>query len=258
MMDKDTDTIHEEHNDAVVVLTMNAPARRNALSLAMRQRLTDRLLALDRDSHVRAIVLTGTGGHFCSGADLSEAAPTDLGEARERMMFNHALVRALVGCSKPIVAAVQGFAAGAGMSLALCCDLVVAGEHARFVASFGNVGLIGDLGLLRILPRRVGEAWARRILLLGEVVEASTAERIGLVNVVASGADTRRTALEWAARLATRAPLALAATKALLNDGLETILRRELDTQAALLLTEDFAEGRAAFAAKRQPVFQGR
>jgi enoyl-CoA hydratase/carnithine racemase len=157
-----------------------------------------------------------------------------------------------------VVAAVEGWAAGAGLSVALCCDLVVAAADARFVASFGNVGLIGDLGLLHTLPRRVGEAWARRILLLGETVDAATAERIGIAHAVAPAGAARQAALDWAARLAERAPLMIAMTKALLAEGLDAMLDRERESQAMLLLSADHAEGKAAFMDKRPPRFQGR
>jgi enoyl-CoA hydratase/carnithine racemase len=183
---------------------------------------------------------------------------SDLATARRRMDATHHLVRALTKLAKPVVAAVDGWAAGAGLSVALCCDLVVAGEDARFVASFGNVGLIADLGLLHTLPRRVGEAWTRRMLLFGEVVEAGPAERIGLVNAVVPPGTARAAALEWAARLAERAPLAIAMTKTLLAEGLDALLDREREQQATLFFTADHAEGKAAFAAKRKPLFQGR
>jgi 2-(1,2-epoxy-1,2-dihydrophenyl)acetyl-CoA isomerase len=175
-----------------------------------------------------------------------------------RMERTHQLVRTLAKFSKPVVAAIEGWAAGAGLSLALCCDFVVAAADARFVASFGNIGLIGDLGLLHTLPRRVGEAWARRILLLGETLDTTLAERIGIVQEVVPAGGARDAAQGWAARLAERAPLAVASTKALLAEGLDALLDREREQQAMLLLTEDHAEGKAAFAAKRAPRFAGR
>jgi enoyl-CoA hydratase/carnithine racemase len=254
----DATTLLEERAGPVAILTLNVPARRNALSAALRQRLADRLRAIETDPEVRSIVLTGAGGTFCSGGDLTDMQVTDLAGARARMEATHQLVRALVKSAKPIVAAVEGWAAGAGLSVALGCDLVVASAEARFVASFGNVGLIGDLGLLHTLPRRVGDAWARRILLLGETVDAATAERIGIAHAVVASGTARETALGFAARLAERAPLAIAMTKALLADGLDALLDREREQQAVLFQTADHAEGKAAFLAKRPPRFVGR
>ena len=251
-------SVDEERVGPVAVLTLNATARRNALSMAMRRELLERLRAIEANGDIRAVVLCGAGGTFCSGGDLTEMVVTDLATARRRMETTHQLVRTLVKLAKPVVAAVDGWAAGAGLSIALCCDLVVAGEDARFVASFGNVGLIADLGLLHTLPRRVGEAWTRRMLLLGETVEAAVAERIGLVSAVAPAGAARAVALEWAARLADRAPLPIAMTKAVLSEGLDALLDREREQQAMLFLTTDHAEGKAAFAAKRKPIFQGR
>ncbi len=248
----------EERVGSVAVLTLNVPARRNALSMALRQGLTERLRAIEADPEIRAVVLCGAGGNFCSGGDLTEMNATDIGAARARMGTTHQLVRALVKSAKPVVAAVDGWAAGAGLSIALCCDLVVAAPDARFVASFGNVGLIGDLGLLHTLPRRVGEAWARRILLLGEPVDAATAERIGIAHAVAPSGEARQAALDWAERLAARAPLAVAMTKAVLAEGLDALLDREREWQAMLFQTVDHAEGKAAFKDKRAPRFEGR
>jgi enoyl-CoA hydratase/carnithine racemase len=248
----------EERIGAVGVLTLNVPARRNALSQALRHMLLERLRAIETDPGVRAVVLCGAGGTFCSGGDLTEMQTTNVADARARMAFAHQIVRALIKSAKPVVAAVDGWAAGAGMSIALCCDFVVAAADARFVASFGNVGLIGDFGLLHTLPRRVGDAWARRILLLGEPVDAAVAERIGLAHVVVPSGTAREAALEWAAKLAKRAPLSIAVTKALLADGIDVLLERELEEQAKLFQSADHAEGKAAFAAKRPPRFQGR
>jgi enoyl-CoA hydratase/carnithine racemase len=248
----------EERAGAVAVLTLNVPAKRNALSMALRHSLMERLRALEGDAEIRAIVLQGTGGTFCSGGDLTEMTASDFAAVRQRMEVTHQLVRMLVKLGKPVVASVEGWAAGAGLSIALCCDLVVASAEARFVASFGNVGLIGDLGLLHTLPKRVGEVWARRILLLGETIDAALAERIGIAHAVVPTGNAQQAALDWANRLAERAPLPIALTKALLAEGLDALLDRERDAQAALFLTADHAEGKAAFAQKRPPRFVAR
>ena len=202
----------------IAILTLDNPARRNALSLEMRLKLTEALRRLDGDADVRALVLTGTGGHFCAGGDIAGQGSGSLADGRERFRMTHEMVRLLVRCSKPSIAAVEGWAAGAGLSLALLCDSVVAGEGAKFSAPFGKVGLIADLGLLHTLPRRIGEGRARQMLLYGEAMEAREA--------LATGLDE---ALDW-----------------------------EREAQAALMTTEDHAEGRNAFLEKRAPRFAGR
>jgi len=180
------DPVLADRDGAVLTLTLNAPARRNALSVAMRRALAEALEEADRS--VRVVILTGAGEHFCSGGDLSGMAVTRLAEGRERMREAHHLIRLMVTARFPIIAAVEGWCAGAGISLACAADHVVAGAGARFVASFGRVGLLPDLGLLHTLPARIGGARARELLLFGETVDAARAEAIGLVDrVVAAG-----------------------------------------------------------------------
>lgn len=246
----------EAREGAVAVLTLDNPARRNALSMAMRVALLDALRRIEPDPAVRAVVLTGAGGNFCSGGDITEMGRKTLAEGRERFRVTHDLVRLLIGLSKPVVAAIEGWAAGAGLAVALCCDTVVAGPDARFVASFGGVGLVGDFGLLHTLPRRVGEGRARQMLLFGEPVDAAEAAGMGLVDRVAP--DARGEAARLAGVLAGRAPLPMALTKRCLAEGLDAALARERDMQAALYMTDDHTEGVAAFLGKRAPVFGGR
>ncbi|QXM23391.1 enoyl-CoA hydratase/isomerase family protein [Elioraea tepida] len=250
-----SDPVLVARDDALVTLTLNAPERRNALSVAMRRALADALEEIEADRSVRVVILTGTGEHFCSGGDLAGMEVGSLAEGRERMRQTHRLVRLMVQARVPIIAAVEGWCAGAGISLACASDHVIAGEGARFVASFGKVGLLPDLGLLHTLPLRVGQGRARELLLFGETVDASRALAIGLVDRVVPAADALAAARQRAALLAAQAPLTLALTKAALAAGLEAALAREQDIQAALYLTPDHAEGKAAFLEKRPPRF---
>jgi enoyl-CoA hydratase/carnithine racemase len=212
---------------------------------------------LEADGDIRAIVLTGGPKMFSAGGDISGMNITEIAAGRERFRLTHRLVRLMIGASKPLIAAVEGYAVGAGLSLALCCDTVVAGRSAKFNASFGKVGLVGDFGLLHTLPRRVGEGHARQILLYGEMVSAERAERIGLIDHLVEDGDALATALERAKVFAGAAPLPVAMTKAWFSQGLADALEWERNTQSMLFLTGDHAEGKAAFLEKRAPAFKG-
>jgi enoyl-CoA hydratase/carnithine racemase len=247
----------EERDGPVLVLTLDNPARRNALSPPLRAAMERVLDQAEGDRTIRAIVVTGSGGTFCSGGDLSAMEVGGPLQGRERLRPAHQLIRFLVAGSKPVVAAVEGWAAGAGLSLACACDTVVAAEDARFMAAFGKVGLMADLGLPHTLPNRVGLARARQILLYGEPIAAEEALRIGLVDHVVPAGQALAKALERARILAQQAPAAVALTKQLLAEGLDRALEQEKHFQSLLFLSADHAEGKAAFFAKRAPNFTG-
>lgn len=242
----------------IAVLTLNNPARRNALSLDMRRKLIELLRQLDSDVAVRAIVLTGAGGHFCSGGDISGQGQSNLADGRERFRITHEMVRTLARGPKPKIAAVEGWAAGAGLSLALLCDTVVASANAKFSAPFGRLGLIADLGLLHTLPARIGHGRARQMLLYGEPASANEALSIGLIDRLVPEGAALEAAFERARLLAQSAPLPLELTRQYLCRGLDETFNWEREVQAALMTTEDHREGRAAFLEKRVPRFAGR
>lgn len=247
----------EARDGSTLIITLNYPARRNALSMPIRAALIDAFEHAETDRAIRAVVLTGAGGTFCAGGDISGMNVTSLAQGRERFRVTHRMVKLIVHAAKPVVAAVEGHAAGAGLSLALCCDTIVAAQDARFAAPFGRIGLVADCGLNHTLPARVGAGRARQMLLYGEPIDTATAERIGLVDHVVPAGTALDVALQRARKLAEMAPLALALTKALLMEGLDAALDRECDMQSTLFLTADHAEGRDAFLAKRPPVFRG-
>lgn len=240
------------------ILTLDYPARRNALAMPMRQALVDAMERIEADPAVRAVVLTGAGQMFSAGGDISGMDVTDLAQGRERFRITHRMVRLLIKSSKPVIAAVEGYAVGAGLSVALCADTIVASTEAQFAAGFGRVGLIADLGLPHTLPLRVGHGRARQILLYGERLDAEEAHRIGLVDHVVPPGTARDAALARARLFHTMAPLPIALTKQVLAAGLDAALDWERDTQSALFLTADHAEGKAAFLGKREPRFTGR
>jgi 2-(1,2-epoxy-1,2-dihydrophenyl)acetyl-CoA isomerase len=242
---------------ATLVLTLNNPQRRNALAMPLREALIGEFERIETDRGICAVVLTGTGGTFCAGGDITAMDVKTLADGLERFRITHRLVRLMIRCSKPIVAAVDGFAVGAGLSLALCCDTVVAAEDARFAAGFGRIGLIADLALNHTLPARIGMGRARQVLLYGEQMDAAAGQRIGLVDHLVPQGAALEFALGRARALADAAPLPVALTKGLLADGLDQALERERELQSMLFLTADHVEGREAFLAKRRPVFKG-
>ncbi len=243
---------------ATAVLTLDYPARRNALAMPMRQALIDAFEAMEGDLDIRAVVITGGGGTFCAGGDISGMNSADLLAGRERFRTTHKLVRLMIKSRLPIVAAIEGYAVGAGLSLALCCDTVVAAGDATLAAGFGKVGLIADLGLLHTLPARVGQGRARQMFLYGEQMTGETAERVGLVDHVVPRGQALSTAMERAGLLASAAPLPIALTKQYLAAGLDAALDWEREVQSSLFMTADHVEGRTAFLEKRAPAFIGR
>ena len=249
--------LDEASDGATAILTLDYPERRNALAVAMRERLAAAFERIEADAAVRAVVVTGRGGTFCAGGDVSGMDADTLAAGRERFRLTHRLTRLVARCGKPVIAAVEGWCVGAGLSLACLCDTVVAGEDARFMAGFGKLGLVADLGLLHTLPLRVGHGRARQILIYGEAVGAGEAERIGLADRLAPPGDALGAALSLARGLRDAAPLPIALTKQRLAQGLDEALDWERDAQSALFLTADHAEGKRAFLAKRPPRFTG-
>ncbi len=246
----------ETRDGATVILTLDYPERRNALAMPMRQRLVDALEVIEADRALCAIVITGAGGTFSAGGDISDMDVADLAAGRERFRLAHRLVRLLIKGSKPVIAAVEGWCAGAGLSIAMCCDTVVAAEGARFAAGFGKIGLIADLGLLHTLPARIGQGRARQIFLYGEPTDAARAVAIGMADHVVPSGTALQAALARAALFHAAAPLPVAMTKQYLAAGLDAALDWERDAQSTLFLTADHAEGRAAFLGKRPPTFR--
>jgi enoyl-CoA hydratase/carnithine racemase len=255
------DIVTVDRDSAVATVTLNYPRRRNAFSPALKEALHDRLVELSGDAECRAIVLTGAAGTFCSGGDISEMRSASLLDSRARMQNSHRIIRLLVNGRKPVVAAVEGFAYGAGLSLALACDYVVAAANASFSASFVRVGLMGDMGLFWTLPQRVGLGKAKAMLALATAVDGGEAVRIGLADQLAEPGGALVAALEVAHRFAAGPPVALALTKAAFAQGcltLDDALSTEVDYQSMLFQTTDHREAAAAFLEKRKPEFAGK
>jgi 2-(1,2-epoxy-1,2-dihydrophenyl)acetyl-CoA isomerase len=253
----ETARLREERDGPVLILTIDDPLRKNPIGRGMREAMEESLERAQADPAVRAVVVTGAGGTFCAGGDIMDMEVGSALEGRERMRRTHRLVRLMARGAKPLVAAVEGWAAGAGMAVACACDTIVAAEDARFVAGFHKIGLMADMGLPYFLPRRVGVGRARRMLFHNEVVAAPEGERIGLVDFLAPPGRALEVALEKARFLAAEAAAPIALTKKILSEGLDEALADEQTFQGLLFATADFQEGRAAFLAKRKPNFGG-
>ena len=257
-----TDGLKVEIDDAVATLTLDRPEALNALTVPMKLALRKELESLAADRAVRAVILTGAGRAFCAGQDLAErdqpdAAPLDV-ELRERY---NPIIRAIRSMGQPLIAAVNGVAAGAGASLAFASDLRICAEEARFVLAFGRIGLVPDSGATWFLPRLVGPAKAAELALAGDTLDAGEALRLGLVSRVVPGDQLLVEARALADRLADGSPIALALTKAALQRSATMTLDETLDEEARLQglagASADHAEGLAAFKEKRPPRFTG-
>ena len=252
-------------DSAVATITLNRPEKLNAIDDSVRQGLMAALDCVERDRHVRVAVITGAGRGFCAGGDIEKMIELKEGfhsaTFRDYLEAGHAVVRRIREIGKPIVAAVNGPAAGAGMNLALACDLRIASENATFTQAFSRLGLHPDWGGTFWLPRLVGMGRALEVFWLGDPVSAEEAKRIGLVNFVVPEASFEAETGKLAGRLAAAPPLPMALLKQWLYERVETELDRlmnnELQAQMKCFESEDFTEGLRAFTEKRAPNFRG-
>lgn len=263
---------HQVDDRGVATITLNRPDEGNALSPPQRDAVIELLARAHADLGIRAVVLTGSGRSFCSGADLRhpvarsprpDGAPNRAVGDMSRLIAEGAqrLVGAVMDCDKPVVASVNGVAAGIGAHLALACDFVVAARSARFIEVFVRRGIIPDAGGIHLLPRLVGLRRAKELVLLGDDLHATEAEEIGLINRAVDDEELDAAVGALTDRLAVAPTRALASAKALLNRSFETpravSFAEEARAQELVLHTEDAAEGMASFAQRRDPRFRG-
>jgi 2-(1,2-epoxy-1,2-dihydrophenyl)acetyl-CoA isomerase len=264
-----TDHLLGRIDDQVAVLSFNRPERRNALSDQIYAGLARALAQVNADRNVRVVMITGEGGAFCAGGDVKNMnernqSPTPLSfddhVAGIRKLQNPVIL-GIRNLPQPVVAALPGPVAGAGLSIALAADLRIAAESAFVITAFSNIGASGDFGTSWFLPRLVGEAKAKELLFLSPRLTASEARQLGIINHVISESDFQKAALEWCHELAQRAPLALREMKANVNRASDVPLEAGLDAEATAMAltmrTADHREAAAAFVEKRSATFTG-
>jgi 2-(1,2-epoxy-1,2-dihydrophenyl)acetyl-CoA isomerase len=257
-------TLFHERRDAVATITLNRPGARNALDIVMRRELIAALDEVEADAAARVLILTGAGGHFCAGGDVKSmrARRSSAAEGRARVEALNRMVLRLADFPRPTLAMVDGYAVGAGTNLALCCDVIVASDRARFGELFNKIGLVPDGGGTWLLARLVGPARAKELIYTGEVFDAAEAARLGLVNRVVPAADLVRVTRALAEKIAAGPPLAQRLAKHMLNRAATSDLAAALDleaySQGLAVASDDHQEGLAAFFEKREPKFTGR
>ena len=261
MPDQPSETLLHEQDGAVAILTLNRPDALNALNRELRAALLSAVNTIRKDDATRAVVITGAGRGFCAGADL-RGGGTEREFRRVLRAEYNPLIEAIRNLPKPVIASVNGVAAGAGVSLALAADLVVAADGARFVPAFNRIGLVPDSGLSRALVRAMGRHRAFEILLGERQLGAAEAQAIGLVAAVVPADRLADATRELAQRLAAGPTQGIGLTKRLLNAAEDRSLAEALEAEAALQeiagRSQDHAEGVAAFGEKREPQFSGR
>jgi 2-(1,2-epoxy-1,2-dihydrophenyl)acetyl-CoA isomerase len=266
------DQVLHRVEDGVSWITLNRPDAGNAITYQQRNYIIDLLSDASADYHVRAVVITANGKHFCTGADLRAAQPeipSPEGAPERPIGFvsrnirqgAQRLVAAVLDCEKPVIGAINGTAAGIGAHIAFACDLVIAAETAKFIEVFIRRGIVPDGGGAYLLPRIIGVQKTKELMFFGDDLPVSEAHRLGLVNVVVSGDKLVDTAAEWAARLASSPTRAIALTKWLVNRSLDSdragAFYDESYAQELNMQTQDANEGVAAFVERREPTYKG-
>ena len=256
-------TVLLEKVGGTAVITLNRPHRRNALDDSIKAAMTDIVSAVREDRSVSAVVLTGAGGNFCAGADLGDGgADAERGfYVRDLLLDHHGWFNELTDLEKPVISAVDGFATGAGLSVALAADFIIASDRARFVSSFARVGFVPDLSLMYVLPRRVGLVRAKEIVFSACEIQGEEAVAIGLAEAVVPANRLRDAAIEFAQRFEKAPTHVLGMAKRIMNRAFETdrhaLLQLEAAVQGLCAASQYNAEAVRRFFSKDAPLFPG-
>lgn len=261
MSEPSGELLQVRYEGSIAVITFNNPKRMNALNLAMRMTMYERLLEIEANEACRAIVLTGAGSNFCSGGDISEMAQRQVLAARMRMDLPTRIIRLLVTGPKPFLCAAEGNAFGLGVSLVAASDFAVAAADTKFSCAFIKVGLIPDFGGLWSIARKVGHRKAMEMAAFAETYDAQQALDMQLINRICEPGQAFAVTMEAAEKLAKNPPVAMALLRSALNTGNDTLdqsIATEINFVSVLQHTDDFGEATRAFMEKRKPNFTGR
>jgi 2-(1,2-epoxy-1,2-dihydrophenyl)acetyl-CoA isomerase len=257
-------SITKEINDKIAYLTLNRPEVFNSFNREMALLLQIHLDACEKDPEVRAIVITGNGKAFCAGQDLKEVTSPELNPGFKKILEEHynPIIERIRKIEKPIIAAVNGVAAGAGANIALACDVVIASDNASFIQAFSKIGLVPDSAGTFFLPRLIGFQKASALMMLGDKVSAEEAEKMGMIYKVVSSENFMEEVNTIGGTMAKMPTKALGLTKRLLNNALNNTIEQQLDLESKLQIeaaqSDDYAEGVDAFVNKRKPNFKGK
>jgi len=252
-----------EKSDGIATVTLNRPEALNAFSKDVIKEILQALEDIRSDENIRVVVLTGAGEKaFSAGADIKAMAGMTALKARELSLMGEQLCVALENLEKPVIAALNGYALGGGLEVAMSCDIRIASENARVGQTEINIGLIPGWGGTQRLTRLIGKTKAKELVFTGRIIDAKTAEQLGILNIVAPQDKFRETVRQFALELASKAPIAVRVAKALINKGadisLESALELEREGFGVVASTEDLKEGVSAFTEKRKPTFKGK
>ena len=257
-------TIQLQIKNKVATITLNRPEVYNSFNREMAFAMQDTLDACEKNDDVRAIVITGSGKAFGAGQDLKEVTNPDLNPGFEKILDEHynPIITRIRNINKPIIAAVNGVAAGAAANIALACDIVIADENASFIQAFSKIGLIPDSGGTYFLPRLIGFQKAIALAMMGDKISAEEAEKMGMIYKISASENFEEDVQNTAVKLANMPTKALGIIKALFNASMSNSLEEQLKLESKLQIvaanTQDYAEGVAAFMEKRNPKFEGR
>jgi len=252
-----------EKKDGIATITINRPAVLNAMNVETVQEILSRLEDAEKDENVKVIVITGAGEKaFCTGLDLKSVQNLSVIKGVETLRTGQKLTLAIEELGKPVIAAINGYALGGGLELAMACDIRIASETARVGQTELNVGLIPGWGGTQRLPRFVGKGIAKELMFTGKMIDAKTAERIGLVNMVVPPENLKSAVEGFCKEVMGKSPIAIKLVKELINNSTEIDQRigliHEAEAVGVLSSTEDYKEGISAFIEKRKPQYKGR